>query len=137
MRCQGRLWTNVSKTHNIPFTFIQNATAEHIHIRPYRDGENEWPLSTSAGWFPHTMPWGPKRHTGSHNITVRGLINWVRSNTDQNLLVFSDFAVSHLLCAFNQFVSRNISGNGIGFYPDKLTTAPKDLEICRALWSKV
>ena len=88
MRCQGRLWTNVSNTHNIPFTFIQNATAEHIHIRPYRDGENEWPLSTSAGWFPHTMPWGPKRHTGSHNITVRGLINWVRSNTDQNLLVF-------------------------------------------------
>ena len=102
MRCQGRLWTNVSNTHNIPFTFIQNATAEHIHIRPYRDGENEWPLSTSAGWFPHTMPWGPKRHTGSHNITVRGLINWVRSNTDQNLL-------------------------GKPFYPDKLRTATQRL----------
>ena len=135
MRCQGRLWTNVSNTHNIPFTFIQNATAEHIHIRPYRDGENEWPLSTSAGWFPHTMPWGPKRHTGSHNITVRGLINWVRSNTDQNLLVFP---ISQLVTYFVHSINLyHVSGNGIGFYPDKLRTAPKDLEICRALWSKV
>ena len=57
---------------------VQNATVEHVHVRPYvsGDGDLQWPLSTSAGWFPHTMPWGPKQHTGSHNITVRGIINW-------------------------------------------------------------
>ncbi len=55
---------------------VQNATVEHVHVRPYQDGDLQWPLSTSAGWFPHTMPWGPRQHTGSHNITLRGIINW-------------------------------------------------------------
>ena len=55
---------------------VQNATAEHIHVRPYAHGDDWWPLSTSAGWFPHTMPWGPQRHTGSQNITLRGIISW-------------------------------------------------------------
>ena len=35
---------------------VANATVEHVHVRPYSDGNQEWPLSTSAGWFPHTMP---------------------------------------------------------------------------------
>jgi len=55
---------------------VHNATAEHIHVRPYARGDAWWPLSSSAGWFPHTLPWGPQRHTGSHHITLRGIINW-------------------------------------------------------------
>ena len=51
---------------------VANATAEHIHNNGYADGEVMWPLSTSVGWFPKTLPWGPDRATGSRNITVRG-----------------------------------------------------------------
>ena len=55
---------------------VQNATAEHIHVRPYASGDAWWPLSSSAGWFPHTRPWGAARYTGSRNISVRGLVSW-------------------------------------------------------------
>eukprot|EP01047_Picozoa_sp_COSAG01_P065956 COSAG01_NODE_9010_length_2583_cov_3.615539_1_plen_584_part_00 len=55
---------------------VENATAEHIHVRPYARGDAWWPLSSSAGWFPHTRPWGAAGYTGSRNITVRGLISW-------------------------------------------------------------
>ena len=55
---------------------VQNATAEHIHVRPYANGDAWWPLSSSAAWFPHTRHWGAERYTGSRNITVRGLISW-------------------------------------------------------------
>jgi hypothetical protein len=61
---------------------VQNATVEHIHVLPYYsdDGANAttvmWPLSTSAGWFPRTRPWGPERRTGSVNITLRGIVSW-------------------------------------------------------------
>ena len=57
---------------------IANATVEHIHVRPYQsaDGRAMWPLSSSAGWFPKTLPWGPQRRTGSANITLRGVISW-------------------------------------------------------------
>ena len=57
---------------------ISNATAEHIHVRPYQsaDGSAMWPLSSSAGWFPKTLPWGPERRTGSANITLRHVISW-------------------------------------------------------------
>lgn len=59
---------------------VMNATVEHVHVRPYSNGTDRWPLSTSAGWFPHTLPWldpaTGRRHTGSLNITVRGVINW-------------------------------------------------------------
>jgi len=43
-------------------------------VRPYQsaDGLAMWPLSSSAGWFPKTLPWGPQRRTGSANITLRG-----------------------------------------------------------------
>ena len=55
---------------------VMNATAEHIHVRPHADGQAWWPLSSSAGWFPRTRPWGRQRYTGSLNITLRGIINW-------------------------------------------------------------
>ena len=55
---------------------VMNATAEHIHVRPHADGKSWWPLSTSAGWFPRTRPWGKQRYTGSRNITLRGIISW-------------------------------------------------------------
>jgi hypothetical protein len=59
---------------------VENATAEHIHNRPYaghyRGQKARWPLSTSAGWFPKTLPWGSGRKTGSRNITIRGIISW-------------------------------------------------------------
>lgn len=55
---------------------VSNATAEHIHNRPYHHGDDWWPLSSSAGWFPVTKPWGPERNTGSRNITLRGIVSW-------------------------------------------------------------
>ena len=56
---------------------VENATAEHIHVRPHVSDDGDWwPLSTSAGWFPHTAPWGPRRATGSRNITLRGIVSW-------------------------------------------------------------
>jgi hypothetical protein len=57
-------------------TGITNATAEHIHNNGYANGETVWPLSSSVGWFPKTLPWGVDGATGSRNITVRGLISW-------------------------------------------------------------
>ena len=76
-------------------------------------GGQGWPLSTSAGWFPHTMPCacdtlarscaagrkladprgtvatgGPKRHTGSHNITVRGIINGAVESLRRRVVYF-------------------------------------------------
>ena len=53
-----------------------NVTIEHIHVRPYDNGSDWWPLVNDAAWFPPTTPWGPERATGSRNITVRGLISW-------------------------------------------------------------
>lgn len=55
---------------------VNNVTVEHIHVRPYANGSDWWPLVNDAAWFPPTAPWGPARATGSHNITVRGLISW-------------------------------------------------------------
>lgn len=59
---------------------VENATAEHILNRPfdgvYEGRPSRWPLSSSAGWFPKTVPWGPDRKTGSRNITIRGIISW-------------------------------------------------------------
>ncbi len=64
---------------------IANATVEHIHNAVYAGagngngngtGRQTWPLSTSVGWFPETLPWGPDGATGSRNITVRGLTSW-------------------------------------------------------------
>ena len=55
---------------------VQNATVEHIHVLPYMAGADMWPLSSSAGWFPKTLPWGPQRNTGSRNVTLRGIVSW-------------------------------------------------------------
>ena len=49
---------------------------EHIHVRPYDNGSDWWPLVNDAAWFPRTAPWGPDRATGSRGITVRGLVSW-------------------------------------------------------------
>lgn len=55
---------------------IANAVVEHIHNSVFARGDDMWPLSTSVGWFPKTLPWGPQMATGSRNITVRGLVSW-------------------------------------------------------------
>ena len=55
---------------------VENATVEHIHVRPFSSGDGWWPLTSSAGWFPVTKPWGDDRRTGSYNLTIRGLISW-------------------------------------------------------------
>ena len=55
---------------------VENATAEHIHVSVYEDGRTMWPLSTTAGWFPKTVPWGPTNLTGSRNITIRAIVAW-------------------------------------------------------------
>ena len=55
---------------------VKNATVEHIHVRPFSSGDDWWPLTSSAGWFPVTKPWGDDRRTGSYNLTIRGLISW-------------------------------------------------------------
>lgn len=57
-------------------TGVQNATAEHIHVLPFMNGTDMWPLSSSAGWFPKTRPWGTLQHTGSVGITLRGIVSW-------------------------------------------------------------
>lgn len=54
---------------------VANVTAEHIHVRPYDDGEDWWPLVNDVAWFPKTLPWGPDRAVGSRNITMRGLVS--------------------------------------------------------------
>eukprot|EP00322_Chrysochromulina_rotalis_P010657 CAMPEP_0115840310 /NCGR_PEP_ID=MMETSP0287-20121206/6703_1 /TAXON_ID=412157 /ORGANISM="Chrysochromulina rotalis, Strain UIO044" /LENGTH=460 /DNA_ID=CAMNT_0003293913 /DNA_START=42 /DNA_END=1424 /DNA_ORIENTATION=+ len=55
---------------------VQNATAEYIHVASHANANAFWPLSTSAGWFPKTRPWGPLRLTGSVDITLRGIVSW-------------------------------------------------------------
>jgi len=76
----GCLWPDCGSNACIPengtCAGVMNATAEHIHVRPYANGTMWWPLSTSAGWFPLTRPWGAERYTGSRNITIRGIISW-------------------------------------------------------------
>ena len=53
-----------------------NVTVESIHVRPYDNGTDWWPLVNDAAWFPRTLPWGPDRATGSRNITVRGMVSF-------------------------------------------------------------
>ena len=52
---------------------IENAVVEHIHNSVFTHGEDMWPLSTSVGWFPKTLPWGPQMATGSFYATPPSL----------------------------------------------------------------